>query len=298
MRQLARRLDRLLGTGPADRVVPPSGHTAWLTVLAAAAMAFLAVFALALALATGRLADRWADTLARAATIRLPASAQTPDAQVAAILAVLATTPGVASARAVTPEEQAALLEPWLGADLALADLPLPRLVEVVAGDALDAKGLALRLAGEVPGAVYDDHARWRRSLVDAADRLRDLGWIALALIAGVLATVVTLAAQAALAANAQVIGVLRLVGARDLYVVRAFTRRFTLRAGLGAALGTALGVLAVAALPDADDGGFLTGLGFRGAGWLLPLLVPAFAAAVAYVATRIAAFRALSRFE
>ena len=35
----------------AERIVPPSGPTAWLTTLTSAAMAFLAVFALALALA-------------------------------------------------------------------------------------------------------------------------------------------------------------------------------------------------------------------------------------------------------
>ena len=55
----------------ADRVVPPSGHTAWLTSFTAGAMAFLAVFALALSLAAGRLADRWSDALERTATVRL-----------------------------------------------------------------------------------------------------------------------------------------------------------------------------------------------------------------------------------
>ena len=40
----------------ADRVVPPSGFTAQLTSFTAGAMAFLAVFALALSLASGRLA--------------------------------------------------------------------------------------------------------------------------------------------------------------------------------------------------------------------------------------------------
>ena len=49
----------LLGDAQADRVVPPTGFTAQLTVFASAAMAFLAVFALALSLASGRLADRW-----------------------------------------------------------------------------------------------------------------------------------------------------------------------------------------------------------------------------------------------
>ena len=103
------------------------------------------------------------------------------------------------------------------------------------------------------------------------------------------------LAAQAALAANAQVVRVLRLVGARDATIARAFVRRFTLRALGGAAAGTAAGMLAVLSLPAADPaGGFLTGLGFQGAGWLLPLLIPPAAALAAFAATHAAAFAAL----
>ncbi len=86
----------------------------------------------------------------------------------------------------------------------------------------------------------------------------------------------ITLAAQAALAANDQVIRVLRLIGATDAYIARAFVRRFALRALAGATTGTALGLLAVAALPQADiAGGFLTGLGFQGGQWAFPLLIP-----------------------
>jgi len=54
-------------------VVPPTGITARLTAFAAAAMAFLTVFALALSLATGRLADRWGSALAQSSTIRISA---------------------------------------------------------------------------------------------------------------------------------------------------------------------------------------------------------------------------------
>ncbi|CTQ48595.1 cell division protein FtsX [Jannaschia donghaensis] len=292
-------LDAALGDRQADRVVPPTGHTVWLTVLTATAMAFLAVFALALALATGRLADRWADSLAQAATIRVSAPPEQADAQVDALQAILAATPGVAESRVLDQSEQAALLEPWLGADLPLDTLPLPRLVEVIGTDDLDVEGLRQRLAAEVPGATYDDHTRWRQPLVRAADRLRALGWIALTLIAGTLAAMVTLAAQAALSANSQVIRVLRLVGARDAYVARAFTRRFTLRAAAGALIGTTLGGLAIAFLPQADPaGGFLTGLSFAGAAWLLLPLIPLFAGAVAFLATRRAALSALARFE
>ena len=52
-----------------------------------------------------------------------------------------------------------------------------------------------------------------------------------------------------------------------------------------------------IAALPKADmAGGFLTGLGFSGASWLLPLLIPPLAGAVGFAATRAAALRALRK--
>ena len=105
-------------------------------------------------------------------------------------------------------------------------------------------------------------------ALAVAASRLRLLGLLSIGLIGTATAAMITLAANAALAANAQVIRVLRLVGARDSYIARAFVRRFTLRALGGAAVGTALGMLGVALLPSTDTaGGFLTGGGAELAG-------------------------------
>lgn len=289
-----------LGDAQADRVVPPSGFTAQLTLFASGAMAFLAVFALALSMASGRLADRWADELARAATLRISAPADQRAAQTNVALDILRQTPGVESARALTDVEQAALLAPWFGADLPIEELPVPQLVEVIEGDpGYDGEGLKLRLAAEVPGAVLDDHTRWRRPLVEAATSLRRLGLVSILLIGGATAAMITLAANAALAANAQVIEVLRLVGARDRYIAQAFVRRFTLRALIGAGVGMALGMLAIALLPEASDaGGFLTGLGFRGTGWLVPLVIPALGALVAFLATSIAARRRLGELS
>lgn len=286
----------LMGDAQADRVVPPSGTTAHLTLFAAGAMAFLAVFALALSLASGRLADRWADELARSATLRLNAPADQKVAQTEAALTILRQTPGVASARALTAQEQAALLAPWFGVELPLEGLPVPQLIEVVASaEGFDAGGLQLRLKAELPGAVLDDHSRWRRPLVEAAQSLRRVGQVSILLIGSATAAMITLAANAAMAANARVIEVLRLVGARDRYIAQAFVRRFTLRALFGAAVGTVFGMIAVALLPEASDaGGFLTGLGFQGAGWLLPLAIPPLGALVAFVATWAAARRRL----
>ncbi len=282
------------GTG--DRIVPPTGFTAQLTVFSAAAMAFLAVFALALALATGRLAERWSSELAGSVTVRVSAPAAEQQARAQTVIGILDTTPGAGQPRLLDHDEIADLLAPWFGPDMPVDALPVPALIDLpVTGADFDAEGLRLRLEAEVPGAVLDDHTEWRRPLVSAANRLRALGIFSLLLIAATSAAMITLAAKAALAANGQVIRVLRLIGTRDITIATAFVRRFTHRAAIGATGGTVLGMIAVALLPGMDAaGGFLTGLGFQGWGWLLPLLIPLTAAAVGFFATRWAALKML----
>jgi len=282
--------------GKGDRIVPPTGFTAQLTLFSAGAMAFLAVFALALALATGRLANRWSAELAGSVTVRVSAPVAEQEARVQSALQVLQSTPGVGPARVMPQDELAQLLEPWFGPDMPVDALPVPALIDLpITGEAFDPEGLRLRLEAEAPGAVLDDHTEWRRPLVSAANRLRMLGIVSLLLITAASGAMITLAAKAALAANGQVIRVLRLIGARDLTIATAFVRRFTRRAAVGSAIGTAVGMLGIALLPEANAaGGFLTGLGFRGWDWLMPLLIPFIAAAVAFVATRWAALKML----
>lgn len=289
-------LELIIGDPQADRAVPPTGSTARLTVFVAAVMAFLAVMALAISMTAGRVADLWAQELAQSATLRLPVDAQNTDALLLSALDVLETTPGVISARALSTDEQEALLAPWFGPDLPLSDLPIPQLIAIVTDDATyDAEGLRARLQAQVPGAVLDDHSAWRAPLMDAAGRVRLISTMVTLLIAATVAAMITLAAQASLAANVQVIRVLRLVGARDGYIARAFVRRFTLRAGFGAILGVILGAIALALMPEGEAGqSILLGVGFAGAEWLWLVAIPLLSAIVAFFATRAAAFRRL----
>ncbi|GHA56588.1 cell division protein FtsX [Amylibacter ulvae] len=290
--------DTLSGDQNADRVVPPSGYTASLTTFVSFAMAFLTVFALALFLATGRLADRWATELAGTSTVRISAPAGQMDAQAKTVLGILETTPGIASARLMSEDEQRRLLTPWFGVDLPMDNLPIPSLVEITEeGVGPDVNGLRLRLQAEAPGAILDDHTRWRRPMVKAAQRLRLLGGLSIGLIVGSTIAMITLAAQAALSANGQVISVLRLIGARDNYIAKAFVRRFTIRAFLGGLIGSLIAMLFIYFLPAvAEEGAFLTGLGFQGVQWLLPLFIPVIAAIIAFVSTRFAANSKLQR--
>ncbi|MEM6579360.1 MAG: cell division protein FtsX [Pseudomonadota bacterium] len=277
-------------------IVPRSGLNAALTAFSSAAMAFLAVFAFALALAAGQLAKNWGSEFAGQATIVIVASETDMEDRVDRVLQVLETTPGIALARAMDLDEQRELLEPWFGPDLPVEQLSLPRLIEIFEeGRGFDAESLRLRLAEEVPDATLDDHARWQQPLAKASSRLRGLAVLSIILIAGVTAAVIALAAQGALAANAQVIGVLRLIGARDDFIETAFVRRFTLRALAGATGGGLIGALAVSILPGSQsEGALLSGIGPSGWQWFWLLLIPILASGVAYAATLGAARRAL----
>ena len=284
------------GDTSAESVVPRTGFTAILTIACAAAMAFLAVFVLALALSAGRQAADWEASLADTATVRISAPAEMADVQADTVETILSQTPGIGATRRLTDDEQALLLQPWFGSDLPVESLRLPILIDVTLTEGgPDVIGLRQRLSAEAPGAVYDDHGRWRAPMVDAARGLRTLSLIALILIATVTGVTVALAASAAISANGQVIDVLRLVGAEDRYISRAFTRRFTLRTLAGAAVGVVFGLIAVALIPTVAGGGLASAVGFRGAEWIWPALVPFVAAVLAFAATRAAAARRLN---
>lgn len=255
---MRRWVRRLLGpSGPP--IVPATGWSAPLTALAALAMAFLAVLALAAGLAAGRLAAEWERDLAGAATVRVPGLSDDEAALAARIEAILRETPGIAEARALTDDEQRALLVPWFGADPPLADLPVPRLIDVrVTGRGPDVAALQRRLDSEAPGAIYDDHDGWRRPLAEAASGLRRIAYGAMAAVVLAACAMVALAARATLAGNVEVIRTVRLVGGEDRFIAGAFIRRIAVRAFLGAAAGALLGLLMIGGLPDLAGSGVL----------------------------------------
>lgn len=282
----------LLGDSASDQVVPPKGQAAWLTGFASGAMAFIAVFALTLSLAVGRLADYWTLDLARTATVQIVAEDSEVAAQTEATLQVLRTTPGIENAEVLDPSAQLALLKPWLGSNLSADTLPIPQLIQVYLDpEGLDVESLKLRLAGEAPGASFDDHNYWRLPILDAAKNLKLMVVISLILTGLVTTIIVVISAQNALSSNETIIRTLRLLGARDSYIARAFVRRITMRATVGALLGMALAMLAVFAFPASSvDSGLLAGLSLSGVDWFYPLLVPLLIAVSAFAASRVAA--------
>ena len=236
--------------------LPATGWTSWLTTLAAGVMCLLAVLTLAASMAANRLAAEWRADLAGVATVHVSGAPEGMEARVRSVLEVLRTTPGITRVRVLSDQDQIALIAPWLGDNVNIADLPVPRLIDVVLdGDGPDPAALQKRLDLTVDGARYDNHAAWREPLGAAAASLERLALGATVISLLTAAGVVAFAARATLSANRHVIETVRLIGAEDRFIARSFVRRLAMRAIVGGFAGALIGCAVLALIPGLDEG-------------------------------------------
>jgi cell division transport system permease protein len=251
---------------PLDRD-PAGGFLPWIVGM----MVYLAALALAGAVLSGGLVERWRSDLADAVTVQVfPAAeedggAAAQAARVESAVRFLSVLPGIASAREVPQSEVLRLIEPWLGRGGIAEDLPLPALiaVELVPGVAVDLSAINLRLAEAVPGAVLEDHKPWLGDLSRLAQGIEILALVTVILVAFASVLTIVFVSRSALAQHQEVIQVLSLIGARDAYIAAQLQAYSFRLATLGAAFGVVLAVATVIA------GGAMLGRAETG---LLPL--------------------------
>jgi cell division transport system permease protein len=210
-------------------------------VFVVAVLCFLACLTALGALAANRAAHGWTGQLTDSATVVVRAQGnETPDAAAGRAAEALSGVKGVSEARALEKAKAEALLEPWLGHDALLEDLPIPRLVAVDLDPKAPASAAALDRALKAAGldATVDDHSLWIGDIERGASVAR---WLALAvflLIASAAGAVIAFATRAAMAAHRETIEVLHLSGAQPAFVVRLFQTRFAQAAALAGLFG------------------------------------------------------------
>ncbi|MFN4090123.1 MAG: cell division protein FtsX [Alphaproteobacteria bacterium] len=224
----------------------------WIVAL----MVFLAALALAAVMLLGTSLDRWQSNLTGTLTVQVPAGddPDATDAAVARIVELLAATPGVEAAQALSRERLAALVAPWLGDTAEVPDLPMPRLVDVRLrpGAHIDLAMLGERLAAIATGTSVDDHQVWLGRLVRYARALEATAFVVLGLVTAVWVITVLFVTLTRMSIHRAVIALLHLMGATDAYIARQF-QRHALRFGLGGGvLGVALAAAALLALDRA----------------------------------------------
>ncbi|UYY57386.1 cell division protein FtsX [Sphingomonas sp. S2-65] len=287
------------GPGARDRRLLDQGKATRVMTWIMAIMLFLTVLAGALGLGMFAATAQMDRQLTGRLTVQIvEADAGLRDRQTAALVAGLARTPGVASAREVDRAHLAELLRPWLGDAGLDSDLPMPAMIDVETSG--DGAALIERTVRQIaPGARVDRHAQW---LSPVRSFMVTMSWLAVGLmllIATATAAVVLLATRSGLDTHRDTIDVLHMLGSTDVQIARLFQRRIafdTLMGGLAGAL-LALGVVWFLQRRTAALGSeVLSGVSLSVRDWALLLLLPLLFALLATVSARVAVLRTLGK--
>jgi cell division transport system permease protein len=283
-------------------VMPAAGATGLSLVLVIAAMCFLASLALGAALSVAHVTDDWTSELSGALTVEIkPSTTMEPDEQIRAVLYILSQGEGIISARALSQEDMAALLEPWLGTGNVTEDLPLPHLIDVRidADNPPDLAALSDAISQAAPGAVLDTHRQWQAQLLSAARAAEWLAYAVLCVVAATMIAIVTFATRAGLSANREVVEVLHLTGARDRFIAAEVQRHFLHLGFRGGLIGLVLSIATfiLLALQSGGASMFMVPIsGLRLEYYPALIGVPLAAALVSVLTARITVMRTLHR--
>ncbi len=278
------RTDLPLGGDSASRFIP------WLMAI----MVFLGILSVSGVAVFDTILSGWSRAVTGTLTVQIPAlSAINEDsanqARTDRAVAALESLPSVRSVKVLKNTEIEALLAPWLGDAAAIGDLPIPVLIDVSLSDESTAiiEGLRTAVTTVVPDAIIDDHRRWFEHLIDLTEGFRLLTIGIALIVTTALALTVVYATRASMAEFREVISVLHLIGARDIYVATQFAKR-TLSAALkGSAGGLLAGVftqIAIGLLASNVESGFLPDIDLGFGFWISLPLVSLAAAVLAMI--------------
>ncbi len=255
-------------------------------------------------------ASAWLRDIASEVTIQVEPREKTDiDKTLREVTAFVTRQPGIRSAKPLSLDDQAGLLEPWLGQSDVLKSLPVPRLVAIELDRASppDLTQLRTTLLKQFPGVTLDDHRQWQQQ-IRAVTRSFALGGLAILMLVGAATTAIIVSAtKSALASNRDIVEVLHFVGATDRFIAREFERHFLrlgVRAGLvGAAVAMAVFVLLPSVMELLGGGAVtlaeirrLVGAGvLDGPGYMLLSIVVVVIAALCMLTSRIGVYRILN---
>lgn len=292
---------------PEHRSLLPEGRLSGPTPWVIAILMLLTLLAAAAGVGLARSANAISSAIAGRVTVQIvAANPETRAAQASALRRAAEAQPYVRDARAVPPDELLATMGQWFGGegrdDPVLQSLPMPALVDVdfLAGDRADhIRRLRALVSTFAPGARVIPHAEW---LGPVARLIRSLAWVAgglVLLMTVASAAVVIMTARAALGTHYATIEMLHLIGATDRQITRLFQRRIGLDTATGILFGALAGA-AILALLGWQLAGVTSGLAgtlsLGAGGWLLLLLLPLMAIALAALTARVTLLAALQK--
>lgn len=239
-------------------IVPPGSVAGRSLTFVIAIMTFLASLTAGGVYLVFNAASVWTNNISSEITVQVQSrGGGSEDARVAEIAKFLTDQNGIKQVEPYSREQSLRLVEPWIGKSEILKSFAIPRLiaVEIDRDYPPDIPTLKKVLEAKYPGAVLDDHGRWRGEIHRLTRFLELAGIGMLALMAAATGAVIIAAATSALASNKEIVSVLNLVGAEEKFIASQFEMHF-LKVGVKAGIaGAGMAALVFLTLPHVTGG-------------------------------------------
>lgn len=212
------------------------------------------------------------------------------------VLTELRNTAHVKETVVLDEREMEALLKPWLGSNFKLGDLPVPTIVDVqtaVSGGKtmVNTENLRARLQKVDSHIRLEDRGPWVEHMQRATSLLQALVLLVAGLLLACVVGMVVLVAKTNLKLHFKTVSLLHMFGATDEYILRQFQWNNALlaaRGGLAGALIATLVFLTALVLSHRWQSPVLPAINFDFAHAMVLVLLPAFTAIIALLATRL----------
>lgn len=203
----------------------------WLSMF----MVFIATLILAVALVVYSSVQSWTNTISGSLTVQIPtytdkgeSREEVLSADIEMALTLLRSSSGITGATLLTDEQVAELMEPWLGENENITELPLPKIIDVNV-DSINPPNIAqlkADLAEQVPVAVLDSHRTALEELMSFFENTVNLIAFILILILITTAISVIFVTKSSLSVHEKVIELIHMMGASDFYITIQFAVR------------------------------------------------------------------------
>ncbi len=194
---------------------------------------------------------------------------------------------GVLKVTPLTNEQLGELLTPWLGDDISINELPVPRIIDVkIDSDAnINFSQLSKDLNNVSPLASLDNHKLWLNKLIAFADGLKMIATTILLLVSLITSGAIFYTTKMSLGLQRGVIEILHIIGAKDTYIAQQYARHMGALGfigGLGGIVFAIPAIFFIGNLASAIEGGIISETSLSISDWITILSLPIFAMIIA----------------
>lgn len=159
------------------------------------------------------------------------------------VLKALRETPGVTKAELMDYSRISKLVEPWLGKNAGLDNLPIPTIIEVETDKEFfkDDGSIEKKLKEIAPDSKLNDHKEWANQFSNFVEKIQLMLFAVSLLIMTSAAAVVVFASKMSLKIHRGTVALLHRLGAYDVYIAEQFQQHAALLTLKGAFVGSGL---------------------------------------------------------